>query len=107
MNVMGGSGTPAVLAQGKRNRRTDRSTLPGKRCRAVGGVWPPDSSNRISAILSTGKTVPPGSGETAGERSTNCGYDLFAQCVRLRSEINYHAPHDASPTWCPVLAVPL
>ena len=32
----------------------------------VGGVWPPDSSNRISAILSTGITVSPGSGETAG-----------------------------------------
>lgn len=40
-------------------------------------------------------------------RSANCGYDLFAQCVRLRSEINYHAPHNASPAWCPVLAVPL
>lgn len=49
--------------------------------------------------------MPPGSGETAGGRSANCGYDLFAQCVRLRSEINYHAPHVASPAGCPVPAV--
>lgn len=47
----------------------------------------------------------PGLWKDCGGRSTNCGYDLFAQCVRLRSEINYHAPHVASPAWCPVPAV--
>ena len=46
----------------------------------------------------------PGPREGLRGRSANCGYDLFAQCVRLRSEINYHAPHDASPAWCLVLA---
>lgn len=49
----------------------------------------------------------PGLWRDCGGRSANCGYDLFAQCVRLRSEINYHAAHDASPAWCPVPAVPL
>lgn len=39
----------------------------------------------------------PGLWRDCGGRSANCGYDLFAQCVRLRSEINYHAPHVASP----------
>lgn len=47
----------------------------------------------------------PGLWKDCGGRSANCGYDLFAQCVRLRSEINYHAPHVASPAWCPVPAV--
>lgn len=47
----------------------------------------------------------PGLWRDCGGRSANCGYDLFAQCVRLRSEINYHAPHVASPAWCPVPAV--
>ena len=49
----------------------------------------------------------PGPWEGLRGRSANCGYDLFAQCVRLRSEINYHAAHDASPAWCPVPAGPL
>lgn len=49
----------------------------------------------------------PGLWRDCGGRSANCGYDLFAQCVRLRSEINYHAAHDASPAWCPVPAGPL
>ena len=52
------------------------------------------------------KRCPRAPGELQG-CSANCGYDLFAQCVRLRSENNHHAPHDASPAWCPVLAVPL
>ena len=47
----------------------------------------------------------PGLWRDCGGRSANCGYDLFAQYVRLRSEINYHAPHVASPVWCPVPAV--
>lgn len=47
----------------------------------------------------------PGPREGLRGRSANCGYDLFAQCVRLRSEINYHAPHVASPAGCPVPAV--
>lgn len=49
----------------------------------------------------------PGPREGLQGCSANCGYDLFAQCVRLRSENNHHAPHDASPAWCPVLAAPL
>ena len=49
----------------------------------------------------------PGPREGLRGRSANCGYDLFAQCVRPRSEINHHAPHNASPAWCPVLVVPL
>ena len=49
----------------------------------------------------------PGPREGLRGRSANCGYDLFAQCVRLRSEINHHAPHNSSPTCCPVLALPL
>lgn len=47
----------------------------------------------------------PGLWRDCGGRSANCGYDLFAQCVRLRAEINYHAPHVASPAGCPVPAV--
>lgn len=42
--------------------------------------------------------------DCGGGRSANFGYDLFAQCVRPRSEINHHAPRDASPAWCPVSA---
>lgn len=49
----------------------------------------------------------PGPARDCGGRSANCGCDLFAQCVRLRSEINHHAPHNASPAWCPVPAAPL
>lgn len=49
----------------------------------------------------------PGPARNCGGRSANCGYDLFAQCVRPRSEINHHAPHDASPAWCPVPVAPL
>ena len=49
----------------------------------------------------------PGLWRDCGGRSANCGYDLFTQCVRLRSEINYHAAHDASPALCPVPAGPL
>ena len=51
------------------------------------------------------KNGAPGLWRDCGGRSANCGYDLFAQCVRLRSEINYHAPHVASPAGCPVPAV--
>ena len=49
----------------------------------------------------------PGPARDCGGRSANCGYDLFAQCVRPRSEINHHAPHNASPAWCPVPVAPL
>lgn len=49
----------------------------------------------------------PGPARDCGGRSANCGYDLFARCVRLRSEINHHAPHNASPAWCPVPVAPL
>lgn len=49
----------------------------------------------------------PGPREGLRGRSANCGYDLFAQCVRLRSETNHHVPHDASPAWCPVPVAPL
>lgn len=46
----------------------------------------------------------PGPARDCGGRSACCGYDLFSQYVRLRSEINHHAPHDASSVWCPVPA---
>ena len=71
----------------KRNRRTDRPAESGKRCRAAGGAWPPDPSKHISTVPSTGKRRPrPPEGPRG--RSANCGNGLFAQCVRLRSEIN-------------------
>ena len=72
----------------KRNRRADRPAESGKRCRAAGGAWPPDPSKHISTVPSTGKTAPPGAREGPRGRSANCGNGLFAQCVRLRSEIN-------------------
>lgn len=52
--------------EGKRNRRTDCSAESGKRCRAAGGVWPPDLTKRISTVTSTGKTPPRGPGGTPG-----------------------------------------
>lgn len=49
----------------------------------------------------------PGPREGLRGRSANCGCDLFAQCVRLRSDINHHSLHNASPAWCPVPAAHL
>ena len=74
--------------EGKRSRRTDRSAVSGKRYRAAGGAWPPDLSKHISTVPSTGKMPPPGARMGPRGRSASCGNGLFAQCVRLRSEID-------------------
>ena len=44
------------------------------------------------------ENAAPGSREGPRGRSANCGNGLFAQCVRLRSEINPNLDFDVSPS---------
>lgn len=75
----------------KRNRRTDRPAESGKRCQTEGGEWPPDLSNTYPPFLQLGKRSPRGPWGPRG-CSASRGYELSAQRVRLRSEINHE--------WC-------
>ena len=78
---------PLSQPRGKRHRRTNRSAESGKRqravhCHATGSI---ETHPRRSLNWENGA---PGPREGPRRRSANCGNNLFAQYVRLRSEID-------------------
>lgn len=76
---------PLSQPRRKRNRRIDRSAESGKRRRAE--HCHRTHRNTSPPFPQLGKRRPPGTGRAAG-RSANCGNNLFAHYVRLRSEID-------------------